>query len=177
MVAFRLSAKFMPSCNPIKPALPETLKFDRMVESKSLGCGKLCPRNIAERPSNSPSAGTLLCTNNAAVSRATSSVNCIGESLGVLLLVGVLPVGTLPVGELLGGGLLGDGLLGGRLLGGGLPFSEPPVVTPLEKGEVFPELSVNVAVTSGSVPVTVVVAVKAKFCVPVLVGVTVSEPR
>ena len=156
----------MPSCNSIKPALPETRKSDRMVESKSLGCGKLCPRNIAERPSNSQSAGTLLCTNNAAVSRATSSVNCIGESVGVLL-VGVLLVGALPVGELLGGGLLGGGLLVG----------ERTVVTPLEKGEVFPELSVNVAVTSGSVPVTVVVAVKVKFCVPVVVGVTVNEPR
>ena len=172
-----MSAKFMPSCNPIKPALPETLKSDRMVESKSLGCGKLCPRNIAERPSNSQSAGTLLCTNNAAVSRATSSVNCIGESVGGLLLVGVLLVGALLVGALPVGELLGGRLLGGRLLGGGPLVSEPPVVTPLEKGEVFPEPSVNVAVRSGSVRVPVVVAVKVKFCVPVLVGVTVSEPR
>src|SRR5215469_6429040 len=106
VVPFTLSATFIPSCNPIKPALPETLKSDRMVESKSLGCGKLCPRNIAERPSNSQSAGTLLCTNNAAVSRATSSVNCSGESVGVLLLVGVVLVGVLPGGELLGGRLL-----------------------------------------------------------------------
>ncbi len=50
-------------------------------------------------------------------------------------------------------------------------------VTPLEKAEVSPKLSVSVAVMSGSVPVTVVVVVKVKFCVPVLVGVTDSEPR
>ena len=50
-------------------------------------------------------------------------------------------------------------------------------VTPLENCEVSPVLSVRVAVMSGYVPVTVVVVVKVKFCVPVLVGVTVSEPR
>jgi hypothetical protein len=49
--------------------------------------------------------------------------------------------------------------------------------TPLENCEVSPVLSVRVAVMSGYVPVTVVVVVKVKLCVPVLVGVTVSEPR
>ncbi len=47
----------------------------------------------------------------------------------------------------------------------------------LEKAEVFPKLSVNVAVMSGFVVVTEFVVLKVKFCVPVLVGVTVSEPR
>ena len=50
-------------------------------------------------------------------------------------------------------------------------------VTPLENFEVSPLASVSVAVMSGFVPVTVVVTVKVKFCTPVLVGVTVSEPR
>lgn len=50
-------------------------------------------------------------------------------------------------------------------------------VTPLEKEEVSPEASVSVAVMSGYVPVTVVVVVKANGMLPVLFGVTVSEPR
>ena len=50
--------------------------------------------------------------------------------------------------------------------------------TPLENCEVSPVLSVSVAVMRGYVPsCEVFVVVKVKFCVPVLVGVTVSEPR
>jgi hypothetical protein len=50
-------------------------------------------------------------------------------------------------------------------------------VSPLENSEVSPAASVRVAVMSGFAPVTVVVTVKVKFCVPVLVGVIVNEPR
>ena len=135
VLPFRLSAKFKPSCNPIKPALPETLKSDRMVESKSLDDGKLCPRNISEKRSSCNNAEALLCNSIAAVSMAISSVICNGESAGALLLGG----------ELLGGGLLGGGLMGG---GGGLLFSEP-TLTLLEKAEVLPEVSVSVATIRG----------------------------
>ncbi len=87
-----------------------------MVESRSLDGGKLYPRSIAERPSSSNNAVELFCNKYAAVSRAISSVSCIGDSVGV-----PLPVGGLLDGELLAGGLLGGGLLS----------SELPVVTPL----------------------------------------------
>jgi hypothetical protein len=136
-----------------------------MLDSNSLDGGNLSPKDNMEKASRFSNAGRLSCNKNAAVSRATSTISCEGDSVGALLLGGGLLVGDCAgVGDCVG---VGDcGRLGGA------------VVIAVAKPVVLPFGSVAVAETSTSfTPTPFSVSEKPPGTLPLLSVVTLMKPR